>query len=118
MYKALMGLVEIHAQISRVAENLLERGLNALVEDVAEEGLVSFKQVKRFGMVVASRMSRSPPLQHYFTDKTSSTGYTRNRVHAPKLGRYVSPRREDAFELYNKICSVCTNGQGMRFAGI
>lgn len=50
MYKALMSLVEIHAQISRVAENLLERGMNALVEDVVGVTLLSFKQVKRFGM--------------------------------------------------------------------
>jgi exocyst complex component 2 len=59
MYKALMGLVEIHAQISRVAENLLERGMYALVENVAQDALLSFKQVKRFGMGGMLRVSRA-----------------------------------------------------------
>lgn len=52
-----MGLVEIHAQISRVAENLLERGMYALVENVAQDALLSFKQVKRFGMGGMLRVS-------------------------------------------------------------
>jgi len=33
-----------------VAESLLDRTLNALVEDLAEEALRCFRQVKRFGM--------------------------------------------------------------------
>lgn len=57
MYRALMTLVGIHAQISRVAEGLLERALQALVEDVAEEALRSFMQVKRFGMGGMLRVS-------------------------------------------------------------
>ncbi|KAG2125086.1 hypothetical protein DEU56DRAFT_962854 [Suillus clintonianus] len=44
------GLVEIHAQISRVAENLLECVMYALIENIAQDTLLSFKQVKRFGM--------------------------------------------------------------------
>jgi exocyst complex component 2 len=50
MYETLMYLVSIHAQVSRVAESLLDRTLNALVEDLAEEALRCFRQVKRFGM--------------------------------------------------------------------
>lgn len=50
MYRASMTLVEIHAQVSRVAEGLLDRVLHALVEDAADEALRSFQQVKRFGM--------------------------------------------------------------------
>jgi exocyst complex component 2 len=50
MYEALMYLVSVHAQVSRVAESLLDRTLNALVEDLAEEALRCFRQVKRFGM--------------------------------------------------------------------
>jgi exocyst complex component 2 len=50
MYETLMYLVSVHAQVSRVAESLLDRTLNALVEDLAEEALRCFRQVKRFGM--------------------------------------------------------------------
>jgi exocyst complex component 2 len=50
MYETLMYLVSIHAQVSRVTESLLDRTLNALVEDLAEEALRCFRQVKRFGM--------------------------------------------------------------------
>lgn len=45
-----MYLVSTHAQICRVAEPLLDRALNALVEELANEALSCFRQVKRFGM--------------------------------------------------------------------
>ncbi|OBZ78171.1 Exocyst complex component 2 [Grifola frondosa] len=50
VYETLMYLVGVHAQVSAAAAPLLERTLNALVEDVAEEALRCFRQVKRFGM--------------------------------------------------------------------
>lgn len=50
MFRVSMTLVEIHAQVSRVAEGLLDRVLYALVEDAADEALRCFQQVKRFGM--------------------------------------------------------------------
>lgn len=50
VYETLMFLVGVHAQVSAAAAPLLERTLNALVEDVAEEALRCFRQVKRFGM--------------------------------------------------------------------
>lgn len=50
MYEILMYLVSVHAQVSRVAESLLDRTLNTLVDDLAEEALRCFRQVKRFGM--------------------------------------------------------------------
>ena len=50
MFHALLYLVGIHAQVSSAAEPLLERALNALVEDLAKEALRCFRQVKRFGM--------------------------------------------------------------------
>jgi exocyst complex component 2 len=50
MYEALMCLVGVHAQVTSVAESLLDRILNALVNELAEEALRCFKQVKRFGM--------------------------------------------------------------------
>jgi exocyst complex component 2 len=50
MYEALLYLVGIHSQVTVVAKNLLERTMNALVEDVASEGLTCFQQVKKFGM--------------------------------------------------------------------
>lgn len=50
MYETLMYLVGVHAQVSSTAPPLLERIINALVEDMADEALRCFKQVKRFGM--------------------------------------------------------------------
>ena len=57
MYETLIYLVGIHAQVSNVAEPLLDRTLNALVEDLAEEALRCFRQVKRFGMGGMLRVS-------------------------------------------------------------
>lgn len=77
-----MYLVAVHAQVSAAAAPLLDRTLNALVEEVAEEALRCFRQVKKFGMggmlrvcllyeVNAPRLTIERP------------GYARNRVHAP-----------------------------------
>lgn len=52
-----MYLVNVHAQVSGVTEPLLDRTLNALVEDLAEEALRCFRQVKRFGMGGMLRVS-------------------------------------------------------------
>lgn len=57
MFEILMYLVSTHAQVSRVAEQLLDRTLNSLVEDLAEEALRCFRQVKRFGMGGMLRVS-------------------------------------------------------------
>lgn len=95
MYKALMGLVEIHAQISRVSENLLERGMYALVENVAQDALLSFKQVKRFGMGGMLRAT----LEIEFMHQT--------------LARYVSPPAAKTLsELYNKISQAYARRPG------
>lgn len=45
-----MNLVGVHAQVTATAAPLLDRTLNALVEDIAEEALRCFRQVKKFGM--------------------------------------------------------------------
>ena len=50
MYETLMTLVGVHAQVCNVAEPLLDRTLNGLVEELASEALRCFRQVKRFGM--------------------------------------------------------------------
>lgn len=68
-----MTLVEIHAQVSRVAEGLLDRVLHALVEDAADEALRSFQQVKRFGMGGMLRVGTIPLLILEFAADLSST---------------------------------------------
>lgn len=45
-----MYLVSVHAHVSVVAKPLLERTLNSLIEDLVDEALACFKQVRRFGM--------------------------------------------------------------------
>jgi exocyst complex component 2 len=45
-----MYLVGVHAHVSTVAKRLLERTLNSLIEDLVEEALMCFRQVKRLGM--------------------------------------------------------------------
>ena len=49
VYELLMSLEGVHAQVTAAAAPLLERTLNALVEDIADEALRCFRQVKRFG---------------------------------------------------------------------
>ena len=62
VYETLMYLVRVHAQVSAAAAPLLERTLNALVEDVAEEALRCFRQVRRFGMGGMLRVRLLPAL--------------------------------------------------------
>ena len=50
MYETLITLVGVHAQVCSITEDLLDRTLNAIVEELATEALRCFRQVKRFGM--------------------------------------------------------------------
>ena len=50
MYEVLLYLVSIHSHVTVVAKELLERTMNALVEDLASEAMTCFQQVKKFGM--------------------------------------------------------------------
>ncbi|EGO29432.1 hypothetical protein SERLADRAFT_445247 [Serpula lacrymans var. lacrymans S7.9] len=95
MYEALMYLVEIHAQVSRTAEGLLERTFHSLVDDLAEEALNSFRQVKRFGMGGMLRAT----LEIEFMHQT--------------LARYVTPAAaKNLSELYNKISQAYARRPG------
>lgn len=67
MYETLMYLVEVHAHVSSVAKPLLDRTLNALVEEVADEALRCFRQVQRFGMGGMLRV-RNPELLDWVQD--------------------------------------------------
>lgn len=50
MFDALIYLVGVHAQVNRAAPSLLDRALGALVDDLAEECLRCFRQIRKFGM--------------------------------------------------------------------
>ncbi|KAI5996502.1 exocyst complex component Sec5-domain-containing protein [Pisolithus orientalis] len=94
MYRVLMTLVGIHAQVSHIAEGLLDRVLCALVDDAAEEALRSFQQVKRFGMGGMLRAT----LEIEFMHQT--------------LTRYVSPSAAKTLsELYTKISQAYARRQ-------
>ena len=54
-----MCLVGVHACVCSTAESLLDRTLNALVEEIASEALRCIRQVKRFGMGGMLRVSYS-----------------------------------------------------------
>lgn len=84
MYETLIYLVSAHAQVSNVVEPLLDRTLNALVEDLAEEALRCFRQVKRFGMGGMLRVSiRLCSWVQTVNHWGLGIGHTRNRIHAP-----------------------------------
>ncbi|KAF8999104.1 exocyst complex component sec5 [Cyathus striatus] len=95
MYETLMFLVGIHAQVCSAAESLLERVLNALVEELAEEALRCFRQVKRFGMGGMLRAT----LEIEFMHQT--------------LLRYVTTSAEKTLsDLYNKISQAYAKRPG------
>lgn len=50
VYEALLSLVIIHAQVSDIAKPLVHRALSALLENMAQDCLESFRKVDRFGM--------------------------------------------------------------------
>ncbi|KAF9459756.1 exocyst complex component Sec5-domain-containing protein [Collybia nuda] len=95
MYETLMYLVGIHAQVSRAAEPLLDRTLSTLVNELAEESLRCFRQVKRFGMGGMLRAT----LEIEFMHQT--------------LGRYVTPSAAKTLsDLYNKISQAYARRPG------
>ena len=65
MFDALISLVGVHAQVSSAAPSLLDRALGALVDDLAEECLRCFRQVRRFGMGGMLRVRTLPPARRF-----------------------------------------------------
>ncbi|KAK7036624.1 Exocyst complex component S5 [Paramarasmius palmivorus] len=95
MYETLMYLVGVHAQVSSAAEGLLERTLKYLAEELADEALRCFKQVKRFGMGGMLRAT----LEIEFMHQT--------------LGKYVSPSAAKTLsDLYSKISQAYARRPG------
>ena len=82
MFDTLIYLVGVHAQVSSAAPSLLDRALGALVDDLAEECLRCFRQVRRFGMGGMLRVGRLLPVvrRMLILDRTGDTG---DRIHAP-----------------------------------
>jgi exocyst complex component 2 len=111
MFRASITLVEIHAQVSRVAEGLLDRVLHALVEDAADEALRSFHQVKRFGMGGMLRVRRlfgNPSKAYHLLQATLEIEFMHQT-----LARYVSPAATKTLsELYNKISMAYSRRPG------
>ncbi|EKM56994.1 uncharacterized protein PHACADRAFT_208160 [Phanerochaete carnosa HHB-10118-sp] len=95
VFETLVYLVGVHAQVSAAAAPLLDRTLNALVEDVAEEALRCFRQVKKFGMGGMLRAT----LEIEFVHQT--------------LSRYVTPAAAKTLaELYNRISQAYARKSG------
>ncbi|KAG5643067.1 hypothetical protein DXG03_001595 [Asterophora parasitica] len=95
MYETLIYLVSIHAQVSSAAEPLLDRTLSTLANELAEEALRCFRQVKRFGMGGMLRAT----LEIEFMHQT--------------LGRYVTASAAKTLsDLYNKISQAYSRRPG------
>ena len=82
MFDTLIYLVGVHAQVSSAAPSLLDRALGALVDDLAEECLGCFRQVRRFGMGGMLRVGGLLPVERcmLILDCTGDAG---DRIHAP-----------------------------------
>jgi hypothetical protein len=80
MFDTLMYLVGVHAQVSSAAPSLLDRALGALVDDLAEECLGCFQQVRRFGMGGMLRVGT--PISRGCLLTIGLIGDVGNRIHA------------------------------------
>lgn len=76
MFDTLIFLVGVHAQVSSAAPSLLDRALGALVDDLAEECLRCFRQVRRFGMGGMLRVGTLPSVGRHvlILNRTGDTG--------------------------------------------
>jgi exocyst complex component 2 len=112
MYETLMYLVGVHAQVSSTAPPLLERILNALVEDMADEGLRCFKQVKRFGMGGMLRVSTLS--SRLFSSLISAMQATLEIEFLHQtVSRFVTPAAAKTLsEIYNQISQAYSRRPG------
>lgn len=121
VYELLMYLVGVHAQVTAAAGPLLERTLNALVEDIADEALRCFRQVKRFGMGGMLRVRRllnwgkkfsfldSYP---YLISTCKQATLEIEFIHQT-VSRYVTPSAAKTLsDLYNKISQAYARKAG------
>ncbi|TFK49428.1 hypothetical protein OE88DRAFT_1703099 [Heliocybe sulcata] len=97
MFETLMYLVGVHNQVNTAAAPLLDRTLKSLVEEVADEALRCFKQVKRFGM--GGMLRASATLEIEFLHQT--------------VNRYVTSTAEKTLsDLYQKISQAYSRRPG------
>ncbi len=110
-----MYLVGVHAQVSAAAAPLLERTLNALVEDVAEEALRCFRQVKRFGMggMLRVRFIFSSVLVRSVDVALCQQATLEIEFMHQTLSRYITKSAEKTLsELYTKISQAYAKRPG------
>lgn len=101
MYETLMYLVGIHAQVNSAADPLVARTLSALVDEVADEALRCFRQVKRFGMGGMLRVSYLP-----YSTFSRSIG---NLMNHRQLWKSNLCTRRSAAMLHPRRTSLCVS---------
>lgn len=115
-----MTLVGVHAQVCNVAESLLDRALNSLVEELASEALRCFRQVKRFGIggMLRVRLSLHWSCARYcgrerLTLRLLLQATLEIEFMHQTLGRYVTPAAAKTLsELYNRISQAYSRRSG------
>ena len=115
MYETLIALVSVHAQVCSIAEQLLDRSLNAIVEELASEALRCFRQVKRFGMGGMLRV-RFTLLPVIVISDGRSAGYVGDWVHAsdPWSIRELKRGKNALWTLQQDLPSVCPPSRGWK----
>ncbi|KAF8907521.1 exocyst complex component Sec5-domain-containing protein [Mucidula mucida] len=95
MYRTIVYLVGVHAQVSSAAERLIEQTMTHLVDELATEALRCFGQIDRFGMGGMLRATLEIEYMHQ------------------TLIKYVTPSADAALsELYNNISVAYQRRQG------
>ncbi|EJF63847.1 hypothetical protein DICSQDRAFT_153669 [Dichomitus squalens LYAD-421 SS1] len=121
VYETLMYLVGVHAQVSAAAAPLLERTLNALVEDVAEEALRCFRQVKRFGMGGMLRATLEIEFIHQVLSRyiTKSANETLSELYTRISQTYAKRPGDENLQVYlegvKKTLSDARHATGIEF---
>jgi hypothetical protein len=91
-------LVELHAQVCTVSEGLLERTMNAVLGELADEAVKCFSQVKEFGTGGLLTVSGLFIMIWFRKPLTRAKGCYGINVH-PEIPRVLRPRdgrREDS----------------------
>lgn len=121
VHEILNYLVEVHGQVCNVAQSLLDRALNALLDGLADEAKTAFGKVKRFGtggllQAVMELTFMHKSLGYY---KDSPAGKALEDIYGKQITQvYVPSKNQDftpSFEAMQKILTEARRATGIQF---
>ncbi|KAF8908627.1 exocyst complex component Sec5-domain-containing protein [Gymnopilus junonius] len=122
-YEIMNYLVDVHAQVCSISPSLLDRTLNALINELVKEASKSFQKIRRFGtggllLAVMEMTFMHKSLGYYGRD--TSAGKAMEDIYIKQIPKAYAPSSKDAdfrtsFDVMQKVLAEARRTTGVQF---